>query len=318
MTSSFTLVQLRYFAAVARLEHMTAAAAELNVTQSTLSSAISQLERELEVQLFTRMPRRGLRLTPAGAALLARSGAFLEEAELIESSVRSVDDALSGEIVVGIYAPLAPFHAPSILARCEERYPGVTIEFFEGDQGTLQEALYDGRCELALMYDLGVDERFERTVIDRIPPHVIVPEDHPVARSGRSSASLTEFADEPLVLLNLPHTRDYYLSLFRQLGIAPRIRHVSLGYETVRSFVARGIGYSVLNQWLDHGVTYSGARVVPLRIDEPLPPTEVSLVRRRGLVPTQKSLAVARVCAELTRERPHASRTSMHTNETPH
>lgn len=318
MTSSFTLVQLRYFAAVARLEHMTAAAAELNVTQSTLSSAISQLERELDVQLFTRIPRRGLQLTPAGKALLARSGAFLEEAELIERSVRSADDALTGEITVGIYAPLAPFHAPSILDRFEERYPGVTIEFFEGDQGTLQEALYDGRCELALMYDLGVDERFDRTVIDRIPPHVIVPEEHPVARSGRTSASLTEFAEEPLVLLNLPHTRDYYLSLFRQLGLTPRIRHVSLGYETVRSFVARGLGYSVLNQWLDHGVTYSGARVVPLRIDEPLAPTEVSLVRRRGLVPTQKSLAVARVCAELAQERPHASRTSMHANETPH
>ncbi|WP_244303072.1 LysR family transcriptional regulator [Leucobacter coleopterorum] len=47
MTSSFTLVQLRYFATVARLEHMTAAATELNVTQSTLSSAIAQLEAEL-------------------------------------------------------------------------------------------------------------------------------------------------------------------------------------------------------------------------------------------------------------------------------
>lgn len=43
MTKSFTLVQLRYFTAVARLENMRAASYELNVTQSTLSAAIGQL-----------------------------------------------------------------------------------------------------------------------------------------------------------------------------------------------------------------------------------------------------------------------------------
>ena len=307
MTASFTLVQLRYFAAVASVENMTAAAAALNVTQSTLSSAISQLERDLDAQLFTRSPRRGLKLTPAGSALLARTAALLEEADLIAQSVRAGDAALSGELTVGVYAPLAPFYAPAILNRCEELHPGLTIEFFEGDQSTLQDALYDGRCEFALMYDLGVDERFDRTVVDRIAPHVIVPENHPIAASHRISASLTEFADEPLVLLGLPHTRDYYLSLFRQLGIAPRVRHVSLGYETVRSFVAQGLGYSVLNQRLDHGATYSGAKVVPLRIEEELAPTEVSIVRRRGLVPTQRSRAVESVCAELASRGSHTS-----------
>lgn len=47
MMRSFTLVQLRYFCTVAELENMTAAAAALNVTQSTLSSAISQLEHAM-------------------------------------------------------------------------------------------------------------------------------------------------------------------------------------------------------------------------------------------------------------------------------
>ncbi|GAA2190148.1 MULTISPECIES: LysR family transcriptional regulator [Leucobacter] len=318
MTTAFTLVQLSYFSAVARLENMTAAASELSVTQSTLSSAISQLERELAVELFTRDRGRGLQLTPAGRALLARGPALLEEAEMLATSVRSASEALSGELTVGIYAPLAPFRAPEILDRFEAAYPEVQLTFFEGDQGSLQEALHDGRCEVALMYDLGVDDRFARTVIDRVPPHVIVPEARAQALAGRSVVSLREFAADPFILLNLPHTGDYYLRLFRQLGLEPRIRHVSLGYETVRSYVARGHGYSILNQWLDQSLTYSGKRVVPLRLSDEFPPTEVSLVQRRDISSTRKAQAFIEVCRDIYQGRAQTSTPSIGGNETSH
>lgn len=299
MTPSFTLVQLRYFAAVARRENMTAAAAELNVTQSTLSSAMGHLEREFGAELFTRLPSRRIRLTSAGRALLASTAAFLEQADLLSQSVRDGADSLSGEIVVGIYAPLAPFRAPAILQRFEQLHPEVTVTFVEGDQGSLQEALSSGACEIALMYDLGVDHRFVRQIIDRVPPHVIVSAEHPAAQRPERAVSLVDFAAEPLILLNLPHTREYYLGLFKHLGIEPSVRHVSLGYETVRSFVALGHGYSVLNQRLDHGTTYSGARVVSLPLVDTLPPTETSLVRLAHAVPTRKSLAFESVCRSL-------------------
>lgn len=318
MTAAFTLVQLHYFEAVARLENMTAAAAELRVTQSTLSSAISQLERELGVPLFTRSPRYGLQLTPAGRALLARGSSFLEEADLLAASVRSAAVTLSGDLTVGIYSPLAPFRAPEILDRFEEEYPEVSLTFFEGDQGTLQEALQDGRCEVALMYDLGVDQRFRRTVIARIPPHAIVPEARAAALGGRDAVSLRELADDPFILLNLPHTGDYYLRLFTQLGLEPRVRHVSLGYETVRSYVARGHGYSILNQWMDRGITYSGRSVVPLRLTDEFPPTEVSLVERRDIISTRKAEAFAAVCRDIYRRDPGPSISSMGGNDTSH
>ena len=300
MTVPFTLVQLRYFEAVARLEHMTAAAAELNVTQSTLSSAIGQLERDFGLPLFTRLPRRGLRITAAGRALRARTAAFLEEAELLSRAVQESADGLRGDLVVGIYAPLAPFRAPTLLKHFEAQYPEVTLTFLEGDQGTLQEALITGRCEIALMYDLGVGEQFGREVIQRVPPHVIVPELHPFASAGE--VSLRDFEHEPFILLDLPHTRDYYLGLFRQLSLSPHIRHVSWGYETVRSFVGLGHGYSVLNQWVEQGPTYAAGSVVPLRLTDDLPPTEVSLVHLAGVSQTKKARAFARVCRALFNE----------------
>ncbi|NLT25463.1 MAG: LysR family transcriptional regulator [Microbacteriaceae bacterium] len=297
MPASFTLTQLRYFVVVARLEHMTHAATELSVTQSTLSSAISQLEREVDAQLFDRLPRRGLRLTDAGRALLTRSLRLLEDADLLGDSLHDEPTELAGELTVGIYAPITPFRAPTLLHEFEQRHPRVALTFLEGDQQSLQHALRTGRCEVALMYDLGVGDDYSRRVIDLIPPHVIVPEGHRSA--GRAEASLREFADEPLILLSIPHTRDYYLSLFARLGIEPKVRHAPLGYETVRSFVALGQGYSVLNHWVEHGMTYAGTRVVPIALSDDLPPTELLLVRPRNSVPTRKSLAFEQLCVDL-------------------
>lgn len=296
MNRSFTLVQMRYFGAVARLENMTAAAVELNVTQSTLSSAIARLEEEFGTSLFTRLSSKGLRLTPSGRRLLLGSQAFLEEADLLYQAVRDESEALAGELVVGIYSPLAPFKAPVILQAFEAAHPQVKVTFHEGDQESLRQALLDGVCELALMYDQGVGDEFSRRVLERVPPHVIVSADHPRAATPDKLVSLRDFTDEPFILLDLKYTRDYYLDMFRQLGIRPSTRHVVSGYETVRSYVALGHGYSLLNQRLTSVLTYSGGSVVPLGLSDDLPSIEVSLVRPVGANPTRKSLAFEEVC----------------------
>lgn len=65
--AEFTLVQVRYFVAAAELGGMTAAARELVVAQSAISSAVANLEKDLGVQLFLRHHARGLSLTPASS-----------------------------------------------------------------------------------------------------------------------------------------------------------------------------------------------------------------------------------------------------------
>ena len=80
----------------------------------------------------------------------------LEEAERLYRSVHDEDAQLVGELVVGVFSPLAPFRAAVILQHFEAAHPGVDVTFLEGDQESLRRALEEGRCELALMYDLGL------------------------------------------------------------------------------------------------------------------------------------------------------------------
>lgn len=297
MSRAFTLTQIRYFTVVAQRLSMTAAAKELNVSQSTLSAAMHQLERELRTDLFVRVPRRGLALTPAGRRLFAESHAFLEHADRLPTLVSGDAPALTGELTVGMFSPLAAFRAPVVLQAFEARHPQVRVTFVEGDQETLRRALEGGRCEAALMYDLGLGPEIPCRTVERIPPHAVVAEDHPLAAAGETS--LRALAEEPYILLDLPHSREYFLSLFRIAGIAPRIRHRTAGYETVRSFVSRGHGYSLLNQRIGHDLTYAGGQVVPLRLTDELPPIEVRVVFPPGARPTRRALAFADVCAAL-------------------
>lgn len=299
MPKPFTLVQLRYFAVVAQTQNMTEAAVRLNVTQSTLSSAIAQLESELGAALFVRLPRRGLQLTESGRRLARELGPFLEEADRLHGIVAGESDSLDGELRVGVFAPLAPFRAPVILSAFGRSHPGVHVSFLEGDQEFIQRALAEGRCDVALMYDIGLEEGFTTHVVERVPAHVIVHAGHRLAADPDREVWLSELAEDPLILLDLPHTREYFLKLFRLAGVEPRIRHRATGYETVRSFVGKGHGYSVLNQRLHHNQTYAGGRVVPLRLADDLPPIEVLLVRPDGVRPTRKALAFEEVCLRL-------------------
>lgn len=299
MAKPFTLTQLRYFAVVAELENMTAASERLMVTQSTLSTAVAQLESSLSTQLFVRLPTRGLRLTPSGRQLSQDIKVLLEHADALYESAQGLSAGLVGELKVGVFAPLAPFRLPAILQTFEVQHPGVEVSFLEADLAALQSALLDGRCDVALMYGLGLGRGFTYKVLERVPPHVLVHADHPAASRPDRSVALKELDGEPAVVLDLPHSREYYEQLYALAGIVPNVRHRFAGYETVRSFVAKGHGYAMLNQRLNSDMTYSGGKVVALALTDNFPPIEVMLVRPEGVQPTRRTLAFEETCRRI-------------------
>ena len=299
MAKPFTLTQLRYFAVVAELQNMTAAAERLLVTQSTLSTAIAQLEASLSTQLFVRLQTRGLRLTSSGRQLAQEIKVLLEQADSLYESARGLAANLVGELKVGVFAPLAPFRLPAILQTFEVQHPGVEVSFLEADLASLQTALLEGQCDVALTYGLGLGRGFTYKVLERIPPHVLVHAGHPAAASPDRTIALKDLDGEPAVVLDLPHSREYYEQLYALAGLTPNVRHRFAGYETVRSFVAKGHGYAMLNQRLHSDMTYSGASVVALTLTDNFPPIEVMLVRPDGVQPTRRALAFEETCLRL-------------------
>ncbi|MDT9593187.1 LysR family transcriptional regulator [Nocardioides zeae] len=292
---AFTLVQLRYFAAAAEEGSMTSAARRLVVSQSAVSTAVAQLERELGVQLLIRHHARGLTLTPAGRAFHAELRAFLAHSQELAEAATSAGTDLAGSLHVGCFETIAPFWLPEIVTTCAQRHPRVELSIREGEHAALKRGLREGDLEAAVMYAYDLEPDLEATVVGSATPYVMVAADHPFAERG--SVALAELADDPLVMLDLPHTSNYFHSLFEIAQVNPRVRHRSRGYETVRAMVAAGHGYAVLNQRPAHALTYGGAVVVTLPIEERLPALDIVTVRVGGTRPTRKAAAFVRLCA---------------------
>lgn len=296
-----TLVQLQYFVTAAVHLSMTDASRELRVAQSAVSTAIAQLERSLGVQLFIRQRSKGLALTEAGAHLLRDAQSLLSHVDEIADTVRGRHYNVRGTLRLACFVTLAPFVLPRLISRVEEQHPDLRIEIIETDIDGTIEMLLSGAVEGAIAYDFkhNGDVTFDR--LYSAAPHVILPAGHPLAQRERVRVADLDGLD--LVLLDIPHSREYFLGLLDQHGIQPHIRYSSHSYETVRSLVARGHGYSILNHIPQSAITYDGGNVVALRLADDVQALDVCFVRATNVRPTARTEVVARLARELFLDR---------------
>lgn len=142
------LRQLEHFVAVAQHLSFTRAAREVHVVQSSLSTSVRQLERELGAVLFERTTRK-VALTPAGWALLPVAQRILMEARTARKSVAAVTGMLRGAVALGTIQVLTWVDLPVALSRFHRSHPGVDITLREAPVNELLDALVAGDLDLA-------------------------------------------------------------------------------------------------------------------------------------------------------------------------
>jgi DNA-binding transcriptional LysR family regulator len=264
-----TLTQLRYFVKAATYGSMTKAADELRIAQSAVSAAVSQLEHQIGTQLFIRQRARGLVLTTAGEEMLRDTRALLEHLDEVLDSASGQAGQIRGRIRIACFVTLTPFILPRLISELGSNHPDLEVEVVETQADDVRAVLRNGTAEVALTYDLGLGPGIDTEVLHIARPYVALARDHPLAASAE--LDLADLAAEPMVLLDLPDSRDYFEKILVDAGVKPRIHYRSASYETVRGMVARGHGFSILNQEPAHHGTYDGGEVVavPIRGDAP-------------------------------------------------
>ncbi|TQK27422.1 LysR family transcriptional regulator [Arthrobacter sp. SLBN-53] len=295
-----SLTQLRYFIRVAERESMTRAAEDLFVAQSAVSSAVAHLEKELGVQLFIRRHAKGLILTSAGKELLLRTRQTLTAlAESLES-VAGESQAFWGPLSVVCFSPIAPFYLPSILAGLKRDHPGLEVNVTEAVAGEVGEYLESGRAEVALTYDLALGDGIDRDVLAEIRPYAALPAGHRLARA--ESVRLADLVDEPMILVDLPYSRDYFIGVFTRRGLHPNIQYRSSSYETVRAMVAQDHGYSLLHQRPATDSTYAGGSVVAVPIADDVMPLRVVVATLQAMRMSRRATVFADRCRAVVAE----------------
>lgn len=276
-----SLRDLLFFVAAADHANITAAAAGLNVSQPSVSLALQRLEERLGVQLLVRQHARGVALTAAGIDVLREARKLLTQVDDFEKTARNLGNEPQGNLRIGCLAYLVPRYLPALLSGFARRFANVTVDFIEGDQSRIVQALTTGEIEIALSYDLDLPRSISAETLLELPPYVIVGKQHRFATRRR--IALRDLADDPVILLNLPISRDYYTRIFDIIGFAPRVRHRSNSVEAVRGLVAHGLGFSILNHRPKPKLAVDGHRIVELELNEKLPPARVSMLMTKGM-----------------------------------
>jgi DNA-binding transcriptional LysR family regulator len=300
LMSELNLRRLEYFVAAADVGTMSGAAQRLYVSQSAVSFGIAELERNLGVQLMVRSKAKGLALTEAGRQLLPQARALLTRASELEAGIRHAGRAIAGRLVLACFTTIAPFILPRLLAEFQAAYPEITLDFVEGSADELQEQLLDGRCELAVLYDVGMEPGIEREKLYHDHPYVLLSPDHPLA--DKDLISLADLASYDMIMIDVPPSMQYFSQVLADAGVAPVIRHRARSFELTRSLVARGLGYSLLIQRPVVNLTYEGRRLALRPIADGMAPLPVVLAWRPAAQLTPRAAAFVEFCRTMFRQ----------------
>lgn len=260
----FTLRQLEYFIAAGETGSITQASERINISQPSISTAISQLEQELDVQLFIRHHAQGLSLTPAGRTLLMEAKRLVEQAESLYTAASEASDEVRGQLNVGCLTTLAPMILPELSLSFMAAFPRASIRPHADHQETLLNGLHRAMIDVAITYDLQIPADVEFTPLVDLPVHAIVGEGHPLAR--HSAVTLGELAELPLILLDLPLSAEYFMSMFMREGLSANIAFRFSQPDIIRTMVANGYGYSLANVTPRSDMAMDGRKVVRVRL----------------------------------------------------
>jgi DNA-binding transcriptional LysR family regulator len=274
-----SLRRLQHLVAVAESGSIAAAADDLSLSASALSVSLKELERSVGVTLLIRRSGEGVALTPEGRQLLASARGLLLAADEVQQAITTEVAGHVAPVSVGSLVTIAPILLPRVLRAHRRAQPDVEVQIRTGAQDQLIDMLATGAVHVALTYNLGLSHRVHFEPIAPVPAHVALPADHPL--TGQESIRLKQLAGEPYIALDLPLSREYFLSLLLSEGVDPDPRYTLSDIELVRSAVGNGLGWSLVNLVPPRATAADGSRVVLVPLRTRHPPLQVGMASLR-------------------------------------
>ena len=263
----FSLKQLEYFLAVTETKNISIASKKINISSPSISSAIAQLEQEFSIKLFIRKHASGLELTKSGEKFALAAKNIVNQSKDLYNIANNLTKNNVGNINLGCLTTLAPVIAPSLRKKYIDKNDKVSIIQHEGNQADLIDFIISGKVDIAITYNLSLPKNIAFIPLINVPPHVMVHANHKFA--SLKEIDLDKIKDEPLILLDLPLSREYFLSIFEAQNIKPYISEKTSQISVLRSLVAHEFGYSIANLQLGIPQSIDGLKIsqIPLKGD---------------------------------------------------
>lgn len=274
-----TLEQLRVFVAVAERQHVTQAAAQLNLTQSAVSSAVSSLEARHDVKLFDRVGR-SIVLNQVGEAFLKEARAVLARAAAAETALADFGGLRRGRLSVSASQTVASYWLPQRLAAFRKAWPGVEVSADIANTTEVADAVLAGAAELGFVEGEVEEGVLSRRRIGADKLVVVVGVGHPWVE--REVLDVVDVLSTSWVLRERGSgTRSVFEEALAKAGVDPATLSVTLtlpGNEAVLTAVEAGAGATAISA----SAASAGLRAGVLHVlDFDLPDRSYWLIRHK-------------------------------------
>ncbi|GAA6387486.1 MULTISPECIES: LysR family transcriptional regulator [Eubacteriales] len=269
-------LHLKYFLMVAEELNITRAAERLYISQQSLSNHISNMERELNVKLFTRSPK--LALTYAGDLLVDTATQILDLHSQYLNKVGDINRHYMGVLRVGISYTCGLAVLPEILPQFRREFPMVEFSMFEGNSSELEDELAHGRVDLVIAFHPIMLEGVETVPLTEDRLIMVVPKVFtdqvfgPRAEEMRAQyaqgADITAFRQMPFILLKRGNRVrgivDQYLS---RCYFKPKIILETENTVTTLAMAREGMGIVICPQLFLRTIQLPGVKPAPEDVD---------------------------------------------------
>jgi LysR family transcriptional activator of glutamate synthase operon len=240
------LYQLRYFQTVAEVGTLREAAERLAVSQSAVSRAVTLLESEIGVELFTRRGRAN-ELNRFGKAFLQATRAAQHGIDTAVASVRQLAGADGGTVALGFLHSLGAVTVPALIRQHHERVPAARFELHQRAGHTLLNDLASGVTDVCLSYPItfeqSEDVAWEPLFTEQL--YAVVHRKHPLA--ARQLIDFDELSDQPFVAVDTDETlRKIFDAACARHGITPTIAFEGTDITTLRGLIGARLGVGIL------------------------------------------------------------------------
>jgi LysR family hydrogen peroxide-inducible transcriptional activator len=255
--------QLRYLVTLVELRHVGRAALACSVTQSTLSSGILALERQLDTAILDRTVGKRVVITPLGLELAERARAALTALEAVSEAAAAARAPMAGPLRLGVIPTISPFLLPRLMPALRAAFPKLRLYLREDTTGRLVDGLGAGRLDLLLLALPCDTDGADTLAVARDEFLVALPPGHRLAAESR--VPMAALGGERLLLLEDGHClREHALAVCGLLAgeRADNEAFAATSLHTLVQMVAGGLGVTLLPRLAVSGGVVAGADIV--------------------------------------------------------
>lgn len=237
-----SVVRFEIIAKVVELGSFTAAAEELNMTQSAVSHAVASLETEWNVSLLIRDRKKGISLTEVGQKILPHIREILKRVESIQQEIALTTNLETGMIRIGTFASASSCLLPKLLSRFQKKHPKIEFKFYEGTYEEITEWLGSGIIDIGFVVKGKSNPSFD--LIPLIKDKMVVAY-YPEHRfRSLETVEMNDLMDEPFIMPTGMY-QSHVEELFEEAQMKASVRFEVHDCTTIANMVQEGLGVTI-------------------------------------------------------------------------